>query len=239
MITLVLASAPHEGASGRRDAGLSTRVRVLVAEDNRLMRRLLVYHLSHAAGFEVVGEAEDGRSAVELALHLRPDAVLMDLNMPGLNGIQATERILAQHPHIRVVLLTDLDALAGMGRFSGAAACLDKGCTPDEIIATLRRTLAAGPALGLPARADENRLAVEHLAMRYGLTGREKAVFASYVSTDHSLKEIAQELSLQLGEPVTLPAVKHTLDRVMTKLRLEPRTRAALVKRVAQEDRSR
>src|SRR5947209_6169476 len=118
-------------------------IRVLVADDERLIRKLVAYMLARSAGLEVVGEASNGREAVDLALRERPDVIVMDLNMPELNGVQATERILAEHPHIRVVMLTDLVQLAPMGAFSGAAACLAKNCAPEELVAAIRRVHAA------------------------------------------------------------------------------------------------
>src|SRR5437016_6950125 len=80
-------------------------IRLLIAEDETMMRLLLERRLGNEPDCEVVGAAENGREAVELALRLRPDVIVMDLNMPGVNGAQAAERILAQYPHTRIILL--------------------------------------------------------------------------------------------------------------------------------------
>lgn len=211
-------------------------IRILVADDDRLFRRLIAYHLTHAGKFQVVGEAENGRDAVEQALQLRPDVILMDLNMPHLSGIEAMERILARHPHIKVVVLTDLGPLASLGTFSGAAECLKKDSTPEEVVAAVRRVYAQeAPAPGVPETAAPgggDRIAIEHLAMRHGLTPREKLVFTRSVSAELTTRELAQAIAGELGKPFTESAVKHTVDRIMTKMRVEPRTHAALLRRV-------
>ncbi|HEU4754049.1 MAG TPA: response regulator [Armatimonadota bacterium] len=209
------------------------RTQVLVAEDTTLLRKLLIQQLARETDIEVIGEAAHGREAVDLALRLRPQVVVMDLLMPFLNGVQATERITARYPEIRVVLLTAHEDLASLGRLGGAYECLVKGCTPQELVAAIRRAQAAAPrARGGAGPASGYEAAVEHLAMRAGLTRREKAVAERVVLTELTLQQIGQALSAEWGEPVTESAVKHALERVMTKMVIEPRTRAALIKHV-------
>jgi DNA-binding NarL/FixJ family response regulator len=212
-------------------------ISILIADDTTLMRRLLAQQLNQVADFSVVGEAEDGRAAVEMALRLRPDVIVMDLDMPHLNGIQAVERILGQYPHISVVLLTAHSGLAPIGRFSGVSECLVKDCTPEQLVAAIRRARAAR-ALKKASQADENgyHAAVALLAMRAGLTDRERAVFEKALNTELTIEQIAAVLSEHATARVTLSSVKHALDRAITKLRIEPRTRAALVKHVLEFD---
>lgn len=215
-------------------------IRILVADDTTLVRRLLAAQLAREPGFDVVGEAEDGRQAVEMARTQRPDVVLMDLNMPHLNGTEATERVLAQQPHVRVILLTAHEDLASLGRLSGAAESLDKGRTPQQIADAIRRVHAAAraapkgdaAAAAAPAPSDHAVVAIERLATRFALSAREKTVVEKVVTTDLTNQQIALALSEETKTEVTASAVKHTLERAMTKLRLEPRTRAALVKHV-------
>jgi DNA-binding NarL/FixJ family response regulator len=208
-------------------------IRILVAEDQRLMRRLLTTQLSLEPDCTIVGEAVDGREAVQLALKERPDVVLMDLHLPHLNGIQATERIVSQCPDVRVIMVTALEELASIGRVAGAAECLDKSCTPQELIAAVRRVHAARALASFDAsNGSDHRPAIEHLSMRASLTPREKTVLERVVTTELTTQQIAAALSRETGEKVTNSAVKHTLQRVMNKLGIEPRTRAALVKRV-------
>lgn len=208
-----------------------SRMRILVAEDTTLLRKLLVQQLSREGDLDVIGEAADGREAVEMAAQLTPDAIVMDLSMPHLNGIQATQRVLARQPGIRIVLLTAHEELASLGRLSGACECLVKGCTPQELLAALRRTRTAsrrGPSAG----ATDYGPAIESLAVRGGLSDRERGVVERVVNTELTLQQIAHSLSREWGSPVTESAVKHALERVMNKLGIEPRTRAALIKHV-------
>jgi DNA-binding NarL/FixJ family response regulator len=217
---------------------MMTPIRIVVAEDQRLMRRLLTTQLSLESDCQVVGEAVDGREAVQMALREQPDVVLMDLNLPLMNGAQATQRIVAQQPNIKVIILTALEELASIGRVAGAAECLDKGCTPQELVSAVRRAAASRHQPTPPSRnGGDHRAAIEHFVMLAGLTPRERAVFEQVVTTELSMQEIAAALSAQAGERVTLVSVKHTLQRVMTKLAIEPRTRAALVRRVLEPNR--
>jgi DNA-binding NarL/FixJ family response regulator len=212
-------------------------INILIADDTTLIRQLLGVQLSQVPDFNVVGEAEDGRMAVELALKLRPDVIVMDLDMPHLNGIQAVERILGQYPHVSVVLLTAHKGLAPIGRFSGVSECLDKNCTPDELVGAIRRARDAR-VLKKPRQAEANshHAAIALLATRAGLTDRERSVFEKALDTDLTIDQIASALSAQANAKVTLSSVKHALDRAITKLRIEPRTRAALVKHVLEFD---
>jgi DNA-binding NarL/FixJ family response regulator len=215
-------------------------IQILIADDETMLRRLLVRRLSIEADFRVVGEAENGKQAIEQALKLRPDVVIMDLNMPLLSGALATERIAAELPATRVIILTSLGDLASMARYVGASEYLDKGCTPEELVAAIRRVHAAPRAgeRGSNAGGDHANT-VELLAVRTGLTDYEKAVLQKVVSSDMTVHQIATALSKEEEKPVTDSSVKHALDRVMTKLRVEPRTRAAVVKRVLEAARSR
>lgn len=205
-------------------------IRILVADDQTLIRRLLVRRLSAEPDLDVVGEAENGRQAVDLAQKLRPDVIVMDLNMPLMNGAQATERIVAQQPFIKVVILTALDELASIGRFSGAFECLDKGCTPEELVATIRQAKESRGAVTEPTTGRDRRNTIERLSIRGGLTERERSVMEKVISTELTIQQIARALSEGAEDEVTASAVKHALERAMTKLRIDPRTRAALVK---------
>jgi DNA-binding NarL/FixJ family response regulator len=208
-------------------------IRILVAEDATLVRRLLVQRLAQEPGFEVVGEAADGRETIDLALSLHPDVVVMDLEMPHLNGMEVTERIRARHPETRVVIITAHESLVSVARFSGAAECLDKSCTPQELAAAIRRVHAASRQGTLGhATAAKAHETVDRLAARAGLTERERVVLEHVLQEELTNQQIANSLARQLNEPVSEAAVKHALQRLMRKLGVEPRTRAALVKHV-------
>ncbi|PZS20220.1 MAG: DNA-binding response regulator [Pseudonocardiales bacterium] len=115
-------------------------IRVLLVDDHRLVRAGLTSLLGAAADVEVVGEAPDGARALELAAAVDADVVLMDLSMPVMDGVDATRKLLADHPQLRVVILTSFsdqgrvrDALA-----AGAIGYILKDCMPDELLAAVR-----------------------------------------------------------------------------------------------------
>jgi DNA-binding NarL/FixJ family response regulator len=214
-------------------------MRVLVADDETMLRRLLVMLLSRETDMELVGEAENGREAVDMALRLKPDVVLMDLNMPQLNGLQAMERIAGQAPQIRVVILTGMGELNSLGKTLGASEWLDKKQAPEDLLRAIRRAVTtpepAGPREG--ALAGYGAL-VDRLALRADLTDRERAVVRKAVMTELTMNQIAHSLTIETGRKVTYSSVKHALERAMAKLRIEPRTRSALIKRIVEsEDR--
>jgi DNA-binding NarL/FixJ family response regulator len=130
-------------------------IRVLLADDHALFRQGLASLLAAQRDFEVVGEAGDGRQAVELARDLEPDVVLMDVSMPAMDGLEATRRMRAERPAVRVVILTvscgtrtRLEAEA-----SGARACLPKGIEPEALYDALRDAVqGASPGVTPPRR---------------------------------------------------------------------------------------
>lgn len=213
-------------------------IRVLIAEDETSTRKLLQFRLSHEPDLEVIGEAGDGREALDLAFRLRPDVAVLDLNLPVLNGIQVTERIRARQPYTQVILFTALDDLASLGRASGAFACLGKQKDPEELVRTIREAHRSRgqAAASSPNGASRTSERLELLAARYRLSDRERAVVDKAVSTTLTVQQIAHELARELGEEVTHASVKHSLDRAMAKLQIEPRTRAGLVRYVLEYD---
>jgi DNA-binding NarL/FixJ family response regulator len=130
-------------------------IRVLVADDHPLFRDGLLGLLTSRAGFEVVGEAASGQDAVAAAASAFPDVVVMDLHMPGLNGIDATRRIVAASPHTAVLVLTmfgDDDSVFAAMR-AGARGYLLKGAGQAEIVQGIQ-AVARGEAVFGPAIAD-------------------------------------------------------------------------------------
>ncbi|HEY2585524.1 MAG TPA: response regulator transcription factor [Tepidisphaeraceae bacterium] len=112
---------------------------ILLADDHALMRQGLRAMLSEQPGFRVVGEADNGRAAVRMARELRPDVVLMDVTMPGLNGIEATRSIRRDNPVTRVVAVSmhpERQFVAQM-LAAGASAYVLKGCPLDELLAAI------------------------------------------------------------------------------------------------------
>lgn len=123
-------------------------IRVLVVDDHQFLRRGLVHMLFLEPGMLVVGEAATGRVAVDLARQTRPDVIIMDINMPEMNGIEATRLITSENPHVRVIGLSmhNEGNLCQTVMEAGACAYISKGCAPQELIAAIRRFSKKAPA---------------------------------------------------------------------------------------------
>ncbi|MGI5398205.1 response regulator [Streptomyces sp. CA-135486] len=210
--------------------------RVLVVDDQFLIRAGLVGLLRAAPGIEVVGEAGDGEEAVALAAQTRPDVILMDIRMPGMSGVAATEKILADAPDPlpRVLVLTtfDLDEYVYGALRAGACGFLLKDSGPERLLAAVA-AVGGGDALFAPS---VTRRLVEAFAQRAGNTGRTDepppdlgALTAREVEvlrlTARGLSnlEIAGELFISEA------TVKTHLNRTMTKLDLGSRAQAVVV----------
>jgi DNA-binding NarL/FixJ family response regulator len=205
-------------------------IRVLLADDQALVRAGFRALLDAEPDIEVIGEAADGASAVRLASSTRPDVVLMDIRMPGVDGLEATRRIAADHAlaHIRIVILTtfELDEYLFEALRVGAAGFLVKDTEPVELLRGVRAA-AAGDALLSPRVT--RRLIAEYASHARRptpprsleqLTDREREVMA-LVAEGLSNEEIAGRLFLS---PAT---AKTHVSRAMVKL--GARDRAQLV----------
>ena len=205
-------------------------ITVLVVDDHEVVRRGFMRLLETEPGFDVVGEAGDGTSAIRMVRELAPDVVLMDIRMPELDGIAATRQI-TQASDTRVVVLTtfDLDEYVYDALVAGAAGFLLKECSPSELIQAVRAA-AHGSAL-LSARLT-SRLVEKFVTRpanstsadsRIGiLSPRELEVFR-LVAQGLSNSEIAEELVL--GETT----VKSHITGMLTKLRLRDRVQAVVL----------
>lgn len=194
-------------------------ITVLVVDDHPLFRTGLTGLLATVPDVSVVGEAGDGDTAVSRTLELRPDVVLMDLNLPRTPGLEATRRILAAAPDTAVLVLTmvadDSSVVAALR--VGARGYVLKEAGQDEVLAAIR-TVASGGAVFGPGVAA--RLLERGTAGR-DLTPRESEVVA-LVARGSSNAEIARELGL------SLKTVQNHVSSVLAKLQVRDRTQAAL-----------
>ena len=199
-------------------------IRILLVDDHSVVRKGLRTFLAYDPDLEVVGEAADGAEALRLAQALTPDVVLMDLLMPGMDGIAATGAIVERYPDVRVVVLTSFGEIERVQAAlqAGAAGYLLKDAEPDEVAVAIRA--AARGELHLdPAVAG--RLARQLVSPPTGLsalTPRERAILV-LVGRGLSNRQIAAKL--YISERTARTHVSH----VLSKLRLSSRTQAALV----------
>lgn len=193
-------------------------IRVLVVDDHPLFRAGLSGLLATVPDVQVVAEAVDGDEAVARAVELRPDVVLMDLNLPGTPGLEATRRIVAAAPECGVLVLTmvaDESSVVAALRV-GARGYVLKEAGQDEVLAAIR-TVAAGGAVFGPGVAA--RL-MQKAAPGAALTPRESEVFA-LLARGLDNPEIARELG------VSLKTVQNHVSAVLAKLQVRDRTQAA------------
>ena len=206
-----------------------TTLRVLIADDHPLYRDGLRAALA-AAGFDVVGEAAHGRQAVALSLELEPDVVIMDLNMPGMGGIEATRRIVHGNSHIAILVLTmlaDDDSVFAALRV-GARGYLLKGAGRAEIVRAVHTVAEGGGVFG----ASVARRVMDHFSGKHAsepfpeLTEREREVLAM-MATGHNNTAIAAQLALA---PKT---VRNHVSSIMAKLHVSDRAQAIIRARTA------
>ena len=207
-------------------------VRVLIADDQPLVRTGLRTILENAGGFDIVGEAGDGNEAVNQAASLGPDLVLMDVRMPNLDGIGATERIRNAQPDTRVIVLTtfDIDEYVYSGLRAGASGFLLKDVPAAELVSAMH-TVIAGDAVVAPSATrrlierflhrapDPAGLSTASLGV---LTARELEILTQ-VARGLSNAEIATELHLSEG------TVKTYVSRILGKLALRDRVQAVVL----------
>jgi DNA-binding NarL/FixJ family response regulator len=209
---------------------LIAMIRVLIAEDQTLMRQGLRTILDLEDGFEVVGEARDGQEAVHQALALRPDLVLMDVQMPHMNGVEATRRISAAVPQTKVIILTtfDYDEYVFDGIKSGARGYLLKDVPAAELLATLRRVHSGEsiiqPSIAARMIAEFGRRHDPAAPPVEALTERERDVLR-LLADGLSNREIAARLVLAEG------TIKNHVSTILDKLHAANRTQAARMAR--------
>lgn len=190
---------------------MSESIRVLIADDHRLVRAGMSELLREEPGIEVIGEAGDGMEVLELAPRLRPDVILMDVQMPRLGGIETTRRLNETQPEARVIAISALDADPVPARImeAGAWGFLGKGAEPAEVVTAVRRV------------ADGERYVPAALAKRLALA--EKAGDAQGQFVNLSRREL--ELVLYTAQGLGTLAVAQRLS-------LSPKTVSTYRRRV-------
>lgn len=234
------------------DAPPGKRTRILIVDDQPVIRRGLAMTLGDAPDIEIAGQAADGREAVELALALEPDVVVMDLQMPRLSGVVATREITAARPAVRVVVLTtfDHDDLVFDAIRAGAHAYLLKDATEEEILETVR-AVCRGESRLSPAIArkviDQFRQTVQAGdAAVPGSAGEPRGTRAGHAPPAPHDDPLAEPLTekesrildliaegrsnKQIGAAVFLAegTVKNYVSRIMDKLHARTRTELAV-----------
>ena len=208
-------------------------LRVLVADDHPMFRHGMIALLEAAPEFTVVGEAATGDEAVNLATELQPDVILMDIRMPGVNGIEATRRIVYTSPHIRILIvsMSDDDASIFTAMRAGARGYVQKDAQKADMLRAIR-AVGSGEAIFSPGIASrlmdffaEPRPAAPALAFPE-LTDREREVLA-LIAEGHSNTEIAARLVLGAN------TVRNYVSNIFGKLQVADRAQAIVRAREA------
>jgi DNA-binding NarL/FixJ family response regulator len=204
-------------------------LRLLVAEDETLVREALLSLLSLHPNFEIAGEAINGRQAVDMALALNPDLVLMDIQMPVMNGIDATIQIKSRHPEMKILMLTtfDDDNLVVQLMSSGASGYILKDCSARQIATAIESIHNGYTVLGTTVAAkiisniSEPMPAFVAPQERHGLTNKELEVL-QLLGQGKRTEQIAENLG------ITEKTVRDHIAKILSRLNLRDRTQAAL-----------
>ena len=211
----------------------ATVIHTIVADDHQLFRDGLKALLESTADTDVVGEASSGEEAVLLASRLKPDVILMDLQMPGVNGIEATQRIVSENPAINILILTlfDDDQSVFAALRAGARGYILKGVKHDEMLRAVR-AVASGEAIFSPDIAQRmmtffaEAQPVDSSRAFPDLTIREREVL-DLLARDYKNADIADELVIS---PKT---VRNHVSNILNKLQVADRREAGSIARDA------
>ena len=203
-------------------------IRILVADDHNIVRKGIKVLLATEKDMQVVGEAENGLEAVEKAVSLEPDVVLMDIVMPGMDGIEATRKITAERPSTRILVLTSFaaDDKVFPAVKAGALGYLLKDSTPQQLVEAIRQVARGEPSLE-PSIA---RKVLQELSNPGGGTGRQTSDPLTEREMD-VLRLIAQGMSnREIAAKIFVAewTVRSHVSNILGKLHLASRTQAAL-----------
>jgi NarL family two-component system response regulator LiaR len=203
----------------------SQTIQVMLVDDHSMVRQGIRILLEQFEGIEVIGEAANGSKAIELVQDLQPDVVLMDLTMPGMDGIEAIHRIIAIRPNQHIIVLTGFldDERLIRAVKAGAHGCVDKTIPPEDLVQAIRDVYSGKPSLsaGIAWRILRGITGSEVQQSKDKLSERETQILR--LLTQGKLdEEIAQELVL------TEVTIRTHISRILAKLGLENRVQAAL-----------
>jgi DNA-binding NarL/FixJ family response regulator len=205
-----------------------TAVRVVVADDHEVVRTGFAALLDSQPDFTVVGTARDGAEAVRLCDSVQPDVVLMDVRMPGMDGIEATGRLAGSGPRVLILTTFDLDEYVYDALRAGASGFLLKDVTAERLFEAVR-VIAAGEALLAPTVT--RRLIAEFARLRRPAEPRPAALDSLTPRETEVLRRLAEGLSnpeIAARLAVTEETVKTHVSRLLTKLGLRDRTQAVV-----------
>ncbi|MBD0383141.1 response regulator [Paenibacillus sedimenti] len=210
------------------------KLRILLVDDHPMFREGLLSTLQSVAEFEVVGVAEDGEEAVRLAEIVQPDIILMDVSMPGMNGIEATREIVRTSPHIGILMLTmfDDDTSVFSAMRAGARGYMLKGAHKTEIVRAIT-VVGSGEAIFSASIARKMMYYFDTLTSKPSaspifpkLTDREREVL-ELITRGASNADIARKLGL------TLKTVRNHVSNILNKLQVVDRAQAIMLAREA------
>ena len=195
------------------------KIRIIIADDHAVMRMGLIALFDTVGEFEVVAEAADGEEAVELATRYRPDIIIMDLVMPILDGVSATEKIAKSCPGVHVLLLTTYGSSDGIARAldAGASGAVLKSASNDELIAAIKAVAAGQKSIS----GDVQRLLQDDPPIK-PLTPRQAEIL-SYVTRGLTNLDIAKALGIRVD------SVAQNLSAIFAKLNAANRAEAITI----------
>jgi len=196
-------------------------IRILIADEHRIVREAIISMLENEGDIQVIGEAEDGRTAVEMALELQPDIVIIETSLPSLNGIEATRQIIGAFPNIKIIALSghsDNRSVYEMLR-AGAMGYVPKQCAFSELISAIRNVISnkvymSTQISGIVVEGYLHRQSDSDNSPYAVLTAREREVL-QLIAEGKSTKVIARELF------VSVKTVEWHRSQLMKKLRMQ------------------